>query len=135
MRALLQLTFATTLLATAIAAEGACGRCDPILNISNAPVTSASGKALSDDQVKAAIIRAGAALGWQMAEDGPGKLTATLLIRKHTAVVEIPYSPKTYGITYKTSTNLNEEGGQIHKNYNGWIQNLNKGITAQLSAS
>jgi len=24
--------------------------------------------------------------------------------------------------------------GQIHKNYNGWIQNLNRGITAQLSA-
>lgn len=135
MRTLFKIAFATTLLATAIAAEAACARCDPILNISNAPVTSASGKALSDKQVKEAIVRAGAALGWQVAEDGPGKLTATLLIRKHTAVVEIPYSSQTYAITYKTSTNLNEEGGQIHKNYNGWIQNFNKGIAAQLAAS
>src|SRR6266496_5871822 len=101
MRTLLKLTFATILLSTAITAEAACGRCDPILNISNAPVTSASGKALSDKQVRDAIVRAGAALGWQVADDGPGKLSATLLVRKHTAVVEIPYSPQAYGITYK----------------------------------
>jgi len=135
MRTLFKLAIAATLLATAAGAEAACARCDPILNISDAPVTTASGKALSAAEVKAAIIRAGATLGWQMAEGGPGKLTGTLLIRKHTAVIEIPYSAKAYGITYKTSTNLNEEGGQIHKNYNGWIQNLNKGIATQLAAS
>jgi hypothetical protein len=38
----------------------------PIQNVSIAPVTSASGKALSVDQVKGAFIRAGAGLGWQM---------------------------------------------------------------------
>ena len=32
--------------------------------------------------------------------------------------------------------NLDASGdGQIHKNYNGWIQNLTRGINAQLSAS
>jgi len=30
--------------------------------------------------------------------------------------------------------NLNEEGGQIHNNYNGWVKNLAKGIDAQLAA-
>ncbi|WP_331649021.1 hypothetical protein [Piscinibacter sp.] len=124
-----------TLLAAATLAQAGCMRCDPILNVSNAPVTSASGKALTDDQVKSAIIRAGAALGWQMKEAGPGKVTATLLIRKHTAEIEIPYSPTSYSITYKSSVNLDEGDGQIHKNYNGWIQNLNRGINAQLSAS
>jgi hypothetical protein len=70
-----------------------------------------------------------------MKEAGPGKVTATLLIRKHTAEIEIPYSPTSYSITYKSSVNLDEGDGQIHKNYNGWIQNLNRGINAQLSAS
>jgi hypothetical protein len=135
MKTLFSLAAAISLLAAAPTAEAACARCDPILNISDAPVTSASGKPLTRDQVKAAIIRAGAALGWLMKEEAPGKLSGTLLVRKHTAVVDIPYSPTAYNITYRTSTNLNEEGGQIHKNYNGWIQNLNKGINAQLAAS
>ena len=107
----------------------------PIHNVSNAPITSASGKALTDDQVKSAIIRAGAALGWQMHEIAPGKLGASIALRKHTAEIEIPYSTKQYSIVYKNSINLDEKGGQIHKNYNGWIQNLTRGINAQLSAS
>ena len=135
MQILFKLATAVTLLAAVASAQAGCMRCDPILNVSNAPVTSASGKALTKDQVKSAIIRAGAALGWQMKESAPGKVTATLHVRQHMAEIEITYSPTTYGITYKTSTNLNESDGQIHKNYNGWIQNLNRGITAQLSAS
>ena len=126
---------ATTLLAASLAAQAACMRCDPIFNVTDAPVTSASGKPLTNDQVKQALIRAGAGLGWIMKEAGPGKLTANLAVRKHTAQVEIPYSSKSYSITYKDSTNLDAADGQIHKNYNGWIQNLSKSINAQLSAS
>ncbi len=127
---------AAMLLTASIATHAGCMRCDPVLNVSDAPVTSASGKALSRDQVKAAIIRAGAALGWVMKETGSGTLTANLAVRKHTAEIEIPYSPKAYSITYKNSTNLDAgPDGTIHKNYNGWIQNLSKGISAQLSAS
>lgn len=114
------------LLTAATATHAACMRCDPILNIADAPVTSASGKPLTNDQVKGAIIRAGAGLGWIMKEAGPGKLTAE---------IEIPYSSRAYGIQYKNSTNLDAADGQIHKNYNGWIQNLNKNINAQLAAS
>ena len=135
MRVLLNLAISIVFLAAASVAQAGCMRCDPILNVSNAPVTSASGKALTDDQVKSAIIRASAALGWLMKEEGAGKITATLLIRKHTAVVDIPYSPSSYSITYKSSVNLDEADGQIHKNYNGWIQNLTRGINAQVSAS
>ena len=126
---------AAALLAVSISANAACVRCDPILNVTDAPVTSASGKPLTSEQVKAAIIRAGAGLGWIMKEAGPGKLTADLAVRKHTAKIEIPYSSKSYSIQYKDSTNLDAADGQIHKNYNGWIQNLNKNINAQLSAS
>jgi hypothetical protein len=135
MRPLPALAAVILLSAASLAANAACMRCDPIYNVTDAPVTSASGKALSNDQVKQAIIRAGAALGWVMKDAGPGKLTGHLAVRKHTADVEIPYSSKGYSINYKASTNLDESEGKIHKNYNGWIQNLSKGINAQLSAS
>jgi hypothetical protein len=122
--------------ALVIAAAGLAG-CNtmPIQNVSEAPVTTATGKQLSNAQVRDAILRAGAALGWQMKEEGPGMLVASLQLRGHSAVVAIPYTPRTYSLQYRSSMNLDEKGGTIHKNYNGWIQNLTRGINAQLSAS
>ncbi len=107
----------------------------PILNVKDAVVTSSSGKAMSNEEVRAAILRAGATLGWQMKDEGPNMLVGTLVLRTHTAVVEIPYSSSNYSIIYRSSTNLKESGGKIHKNYNGWIQNLTRGINAQLTAT
>ena len=78
-------------------------------------------------------MRAGTTLGWQMNANAPGKITGTLNVRKHTAVVEIPYSSRSYSINYKSSVNLNEEEGQIHNNYNGWVRNLAKAIDANLA--
>jgi hypothetical protein len=106
----------------------------PIMNVDSEAVSSASGKPLTQDEVRGAIIRAGTALGWQMKDEGPNKLIGTLTLRTHTAVVEIPYSATRFSIKYRSSVNLNESGGKIHKNYNGWIQNLNRGINAQISA-
>jgi hypothetical protein len=85
--------------------------------------------------VRGAIVRAGSALGWIMKDDGPGRITGTLMLRTHTAVVDIPYSANDYSILYKSSVDLKEANGQIHKNYNGWITNLTRGINAQLAAS
>lgn len=107
----------------------------PILNVSEAPAINASGKSLSHEQVRGAIVRAGAALGWQMKDEGANMLVGTIQLRTHSAVVAIPYSAGTYSVKYRSSTGLDENGGTIHKNYNGWIQNLTRGINAQLSAS
>jgi hypothetical protein len=107
----------------------------PIQNVSQAPAISASGKPLSRDQVRGAIVRAGAALGWQMKDEGPNMLIGSIALRNHSAVIEIPYSANNYSVKYRTSANLDEKDGNIHKNYNGWIQNLQRGINAQLSAS
>ena len=107
----------------------------PIMNVKDAAVTSSSGKAMSNTEVRSSILRAGAALGWQMKDEGPNMLVGALILRDHTAVVEIPYSPSTYSIKYRSSVNLKESGGNIHKNYNGWVQNLTRGINAQLTAS
>jgi hypothetical protein len=134
MRIKLALATAATLAAATMSAHGACMRCGPIHNVTEAPVPTASGKALSSDEVKKAIVRAGTALGWQMNANTPGKIVGTLNVRsKHTAVVEIPYSSRSYSILYKSSVNLNEEEGQIHNNYNGWVKNLARSIDANLS--
>ena len=122
-------------LVIAAAALGGCASQLPIMNVDAAATTNAAGKTLTNDQVRAAIIRAGAALGWQMKDEGSNKVVGTLILRTHTAVVEIPYNTTSYSIKYRSSINLDEKGGTIHKNYNGWISNLTKGINTQLSLS
>jgi hypothetical protein len=119
----------------AVAAALAISACTTatIQNVSQAPVVAPQGKTLTHDQVRAAIYRAGAALTWQMADEGPNMIVGTLHLRTHTAIVEIPYSTTSYSIKYRSSVNLNEKDGMIHKNYNGWIQNLTRGINTQLS--
>lgn len=117
-----------------VAAVAGCAGHAPIMNV-DAATTNQTGKSLTHDEVRAAIVRASASLGWQIKVEGPNLLVATITLRAHSAVVEIPYSANSYSIKYRSSVNLDEKGGTIHKNYNGWIQNLTKGINTQLSLS
>ena len=112
----------------ALALSLASCRTAPIQNISGAPVPA--GK--TAQQVGDAIVAAGNSLGWQMKPAGPGRMTGTLLLRDHQAVVDIAYSAAAYSITYKDSSNLKYDGTTIHSNYNGWIQNLDKAIRVRL---
>jgi len=123
-----------TFLALAIGASviGLAGcRTAPVQNISDAPVTMSKSTHSSAD-VKKAIMAAGASLGWQMRDAGPGVIEGTLFLRSHMAQVTIPYTRDTYSITYKNSSNLNYDGTNIHSNYNGWVQNLDNAIKTQL---
>ena len=112
-------------------ALGACASI-PILNVNDAPI--ATGKSLQVNQVRQAIVTAGSALGWKIVDSKPGLLEGTLRLRDHTAVVEIPFTTGKYSIVFKSGVNLNEKDGQIHKNYNGWVQNLEKSINAALAS-
>jgi hypothetical protein len=105
----------------------------PIYNVTNAPVAVASGKAVAPTQVRQAIITGGSALGWRIVDAGPGRLEGTLNLRTHVAVVDIPYTATQYSIVYKSGENLKSADGTIHKNYNGWIQNLERNIRAELA--
>jgi hypothetical protein len=105
-----------------------------VYNVSDAPVAVAASKAnVTLDDVSRAISRAGQALGWQMKATTPGHLLGTLTLRTHVAIVDVDYSTTSFSIKYKDSTNLDYDGTEIHSNYNGWIQNLEKGIRTQLS--
>lgn len=121
---------AASLLLVLIGCRGAV----PIYNVGESPVVT--NKAATTEAVQQAITRAGTSLGWQMIAREPGRMEGILLLRRHRAVVDIVYDTKNYSIQYKDSSNLNYDASAntIHGNYNGWIQNLDRAIRAQLSA-
>ena len=117
----------------------ACAVCactsQPVMNVERQAVVTADGHAATMQQVEGAILRAGNGLGWVMTPVRPGVVNGRLALRTHVAVVEVTYDTKTYSIAYKDSVNLDYADGKIHKNYNGWITNLDRAIRANLLGS
>lgn len=126
-----------------------CSRQTFVYNVPTQDVTT-NKKQASVEEVKKAIITAGASLGWIMHTTSPNHLTATLHVRTHMAKVDIHFNAKSYSIKYIDSTNLkyepagtetiDEDGVSssnnkaiIHKNYNSWVTNLDRAIKAQFS--
>jgi hypothetical protein len=118
------------LIACALALAACTSR--PVMNVAAEPVVVTPGKTASADNVRDAILRAGAGLGWHMQPMSPGVVRGTIALRGHGAEINVKYTAKSYDIVYVNSTNLNAENGQIHKNYNGWIENLNRAIQREL---
>ncbi|HLB16709.1 MAG TPA: hypothetical protein VJM14_17415 [Burkholderiales bacterium] len=106
--------------------------CTPVYNVKDAPIVTAGGAPASLTDIQRAIERAGAAFGWRMHPVRPGLIVATLQTRSYTAVVDITYDANAYSITYNNSANLNYDGTNIHRTYNGWVQNLDRVIRVQL---
>ena len=104
----------------------------PVYNVEQAPLNAPQSASLS--QIGKAIKVAGAQLGWQMHDVSPGRMVGKLYNRSHVAEVDIVHDKKSYSIRYKDSVNLKYDGTTIHKNYNSWVQNLQKAITAQVLA-
>jgi hypothetical protein len=125
-------TLSAILLAAALVAAG-CALRQPVYNVEKAPISGPDGKSLSMTEVQRAIMRAGTTLGWQMQAEAPGRLSGRIALRSHTAIIDIEHDTRSYSIKYRDSTNLDAADGEIHKNYNGWIQNLEKAIRAQTS--
>ena len=119
----------TLVIAVVVMLLAGCRTAD-LYNVQAAPGAS---KAVSLADVEQAIRRAGHGLGWQIVPQGPGRAEGVLVLRDHRAVVNITYDTKTYSIVYKDSSNLQYDGKTIHSNYNGWIQNLDKAISRELS--
>jgi hypothetical protein len=105
----------------------------PIRNMEDIPISISSGRTVSLDDVRSSIVRAGVELGWEMKVEAPNQLLATLKVREHITVVDILYTETTYSIKYRSSTNLGEQYGKIHRNYITWIWQLSKKINAQFT--
>jgi len=124
---------ATALVIAAVTlALAGCPKQTLVYNVEDAAVVSNIGN-VSVENIRKAIVRAGGTLGWNIKDVEPGLLEGTLHIRKHMAKIDIPYSSESYSIIYKDSSNLRYDGTNIHSNYNGWIQNLQKAIDVQLN--
>lgn len=109
----------------------------PLINPPPVSIASASGKAVTLEQVRGAILAGAVGKGWQPSDAGPGKITANILVRgKHRVVLDIAYSTSQFTITYRESVNLDYEmidgKPMIHPNYNRWVQNLIQGIRVEL---
>jgi hypothetical protein len=88
---------------------------------------------LTHDQVRDTITSAAESRHWTVKPLDDSTLLATLVVRnKHSATVEIPYDTVRYALNYKDSTNLDYEDGEIHENYNGWVEKLDRTIQKEL---
>lgn len=104
----------------------------PVQNIADQSIET--NRPVSLQEIGNAIVRAGASLNMQMRRVRPGVIDATYAVRGVSATMEVKYSTKSYSIEYKDSQGMKYDGTNIHKNYNGWVANLNNRIQAQLSS-
>lgn len=117
---------------TALVVVGALAGCARNAPIENVRTTVGTGH--TAEQVKSAIFKAGVQRQWIMNEAGPGVIKARQQNRDHVAEVRINYTATGYTINYDSSLNLQAANGKIHKNYNRWVNNLDKDIQVNLSA-
>jgi hypothetical protein len=120
------------LLALAFVVSG-CVRTLPVYNVTDAPVITASGAQPNLAAVRNAITTAAQDKGWVVRDIDDEHIEATVHVRKHTAVVDILYSPSQYRIMYKSSDALLYDGTQIHRNYNKWVELLEQRINIELN--
>jgi len=119
--------FATLLCAFALAG---CARTEPVKNINQTLNTH-----YSDSQLQTAILDAGRARQWVMQPQQPGVINGRIIQRNHSADIRITYGANHYSINYVGSNNLMAAPGEIHRNYNRWVNNLDKDIQLRLASS
>ena len=119
-------------LAVLLVAGQGCRTTAPILTVTKAPLGLPPGSKASLEEVSRAIWAAGKRLGWEMQQVQPGELSGTLTLRKHLALVVIIHDTSTFSINYRNSVNLRYQDNEIHRQYNNWVNNLAKGIQAEM---
>lgn len=103
----------------------------PVVNIENsAPPAVLKGQ----DDMRRAILTALQRRQWTVERADQGQILALITRRSHQAQITIPYTASTYSIRYRDSHNLDYRKGKIHRNYNKWIQNLDRSIQQELSS-
>jgi len=133
-----QLRSAIVLIAGVLVSNAAVARDLAPLVDQNVPVVTGSGKPASPEAVGVAISNA-AASGkrvWVVKRSAPDRVLATYNVRQHAIAVDIAYSANAYSIHYVGSENMraSEVNGVkvIHPFYNNWVDELKRGINAEL---
>lgn len=101
--------------------------------IYNAQEQFSSGMQIGARQMQRAIVTALNDRQWKVQSLQPGMVKATITVRgRHHAEVDIPYSPTSFQINYRSSWGLDEKNGKIHRNYNRWVNRLRDNILKEL---
>ncbi len=119
----------SVLLALGFALSG-CQKTVQVYNVKNNPIIERA----ADKSVATVIMEAGSSLGWEMVQSEEGSIKGRIALRTHSAVIEITYSDTEYSITLIDAQNLeyDKESNTIHRNYNGWIKNLENAINVRM---
>jgi len=119
-----------------------CERQQPVYQMEGHVIPQASAN-LSLKQIEDRITKAAMKNNWRVRSVRPGQLVAMITWRRHSGTVTIDFTQTTYGIHYKSSTNLLYEtaaeeqpySGQkvIHRNFNKRVRALEQAIEVELS--
>jgi hypothetical protein len=109
-----------------------CHRIQPVYNVQNRAIPEYGQQQPSLDRIRDAIAVAAENQRWQVVPIRPGVMRATLRWSNHVADADIVYSQQSYSIVLAGSTNLKQSGGDIHRNYNRAVQQLEDEINRQL---
>jgi hypothetical protein len=126
--------FAAPLVFGAVIMASACARTAPVYNVQDRPIPIAT-QNLPLEEIGRNIVQAGRRRHWRMDPVGPGQITGMFDDRQHEAVINITYTQQAYSITLADSTNLRQEGDEVHKKYNKWIRALQREIDGRLSTA
>ena len=107
----------------------------PMVRSENNTIPSLSdGSPMTLNDVKNIILRACEGRGWVTKVKDGNVIEAQYSGRNHRAIIEIPYSQKSYSIVYKDSDGLGRtKNGKIHNNYNRWVAYLSDDIQLGLN--
>ena len=103
-----------------------CNRIAPVYTVTEANFLGSAPLSRRADQIRRAAIRR----NWAVQDTRAGAMRATFNARGNQAVVEITYTRDSFSIRHLESSNLNFNGTEIHRAYNGWVQDLERGIIA-----
>jgi hypothetical protein len=126
------------LLLALLSANAHAGRETALLNPQPVPVSTSSGKTPTAEQLRQSIVAAGTGKTWVVTPAGEGKMLGVIDVRgKHRLMVDIAYSPASFHVTYRDSTNLNygtdlEGVTVIHPNANRWMADFSNAIRQEI---
>lgn len=114
-----------------VLALGACQRIQPVYSVQGHAIPAASAS-LAPDQIMQLIVSTAQSKGWLIDPIGPTQVRASQKWRTHSATVIISTDGRTYSINYEGSTNLLQNGGVVHREYNERVHALEDAIEKRL---
>ena len=102
----------------------------------NATESLPNGMRYTDAQMSSVIVSSLNERKWVVQSIKPGMIKAAITVRgRHHAEIDVPYTPTSFAINYRSSTGLNYKDGEIHRNYNRWIDRLRADILQKLAVA